>query len=40
MIHKCPMCRYQPVGWIDNEYYCPECGWESEKSKMVVEQII
>ncbi len=40
MIHKCPICRHQPVGYRDSEWYCPECGWESETSKMVVEQTV
>ena len=29
MIHKCPICRHQPIeGWKDNELFCPECGCE------------
>jgi hypothetical protein len=41
MLHKCPICRHQPIeGWKDNEFYCPECGWESETTKMIVEKTI
>lgn len=36
MIHKCPICRYQPVELKESEWFCPECGWESEVSKMVL----
>jgi len=41
MIHKCPVCRHQPIaGRKDDELYCPECGWKSETTKMVLEQAI
>lgn len=30
MIHKCPICRYQPVKGEEENFYCPDCGWELE----------
>ncbi|MFW6121448.1 MAG: hypothetical protein ACOC80_11195 [Petrotogales bacterium] len=33
MIHKCPICRYQPVGKKDMEWFCPECGWKEEAER-------
>ena len=41
MIHKCPVCRYQPiVVFKEEESYCPECGWNSENTRMELEQTI
>ena len=36
MIHKCPVCRYQPVGRKEMDWYCPECGWQEETKKATV----
>ena len=41
MVHKCPVCRHQPIiGWRENQLYCPECGWRSETTKIVIQQIV
>jgi hypothetical protein len=41
MIHKCPMCRHQPIiGIKEDDFLCPECGWKSETTRMIIEQTI
>jgi len=36
MIHKCPVCRYHPLGYKEREWYCPECGWKEEPPEETV----
>ena len=39
MIHKCPVCRYHPLVELkETEWFCPDCGWESEITKMVLDK--
>ncbi len=40
MIHKCPVCRYQPIMAIKEESFCPECGWNSENTRIEIEHTI
>ena len=41
MIHKCPICRHQPITELKNEeLLCPECGWKADITKMVIEKTI
>ena len=40
MIHKCPMCRFQPLTGWEEDIHCPECGWNSENTQMVLEETI
>ena len=44
MIHKCPICRYQPVREEEEYFYCPDCGWElellEEIDEMLTKQVV
>jgi len=29
-IHKCPVCRHQPLKKVEGKLHCPECDWVEE----------